>query len=416
MLPRIRALVPFAALAVLLAAPAAAQDSTPAGRGLTVSTGMTTAQATAVLGAPARTRVQGRHTFLYYPAGCEGCAEDYLVIRDCRVVDARLEAPGRAYLPAGLPEGTPATPPQECTVSTAAASGPAAGGAAPEPLRPPERPRDTDPRGALPAEQPPLARPADTGVDAAQTTSPEEWRARLRLGGPDAGITALPAASVVNPTALGMERGQAYVGLGYQVRTRFTDQDDAAVAIGVGIGDRARYFALEGTVLSYSTLRGGGPFETGGVGFKLHRALGESGSIAVGTENLHTWGGSDAGRSSFAVGTYAFRRTDDPAVPFNAITASLGVGDGRFRSEDDVTAGNDSWNVFGSVSLQVAAPVSLVADWTGQDLFAGVSFTPIPGRPLVLNLSLADVAGTAGDGVRPVMSIVYGFVLPHSFR
>src|ERR1041384_6663402 len=103
-----------------------------------------------------------------------------------------------------------------------------------------------------------------------------------------------------------MQMGEGFAGVAYQARTRFTDIDDGAAAIGIGLGYR-RSLALEVTASSYSTFRGGGPWETGGLNFKLHHAFSDHLGVAVGWENAVSWGGSDAGHSPFAGVTRVFR-------------------------------------------------------------------------------------------------------------
>ncbi|HEU4453350.1 MAG TPA: hypothetical protein VFR81_09830, partial [Longimicrobium sp.] len=262
---------------------------------------------------------------------------------------------------------------------------------------------------------PPPARMADTVPTVATSAAdvpPEEWRRRLRLDVPRERLVALPAASIANPTAFGVDFRQGYVGLGYQARTRYTDIDDAAALAGIGLGDRDRFVGVELTLHSYSTLRGGGPLETGGVGVKVHRALGRRTGVAAGVENAVSWGGSDAGRSGYLVGTHVLFRTAAPSTTLNALALSLGVGNGRFRSEDDVLADEEGVNVFASAGLQLIEPAALVLDWTGQDLWAGLSVTPLRHRPLVINVGAADLTRTAGDGARFIASVAYGFVIP----
>jgi hypothetical protein len=242
---------------------------------------------------------------------------------------------------------------------------------------------------------------------APQEGSAGEWRRRLTLRRPATHIIAVPAASLSSPTAFGVQMGEGYVGVAYQERTRYTTLDDAAAAIGFGIGYR-RALALEVTVSSYSTLRGGGPLETGGLNFKLHHAFGDTWGVAAGWENAVSWGGSDAGNSPYGVVTRVFRLRD-PGQPLSAVSASLGVGGGRFRSEANVVAGKSAPNVFGSLGVQVAEPVSAIADWNGQDLFAGISVTPIRRVPLMVNAGFADITGNAGDGARFVLSAGLGF-------
>jgi len=130
-------------------------------------------------------------------------------------------------------------------------------------------------------------------------------------------------------------------------------------------------------------------------------------AIAVGVENAVTWGVTDGGSSVYGVASKIFQLRQNPADPFSRLTVSLGVGGGRFRSEDDIEDGNGTVNVFGSAGLQVADRVSLIGEWTGQDLNLGVSFVPFRGLPLVITPAVADVTGNAGDGARFILGVGY---------
>jgi hypothetical protein len=59
-------------------------------------------------------------------------------------------------------------------------------------------------------------------------------------------------------------------------------------------------------------------------------------------------------------------------------------------------------NVFGSVGVRVARPVSAILEWTGQDLAAGVSIAPFDNFPLVITPAVRDITG-AGDGARFIL-------------
>jgi len=404
------------AAALLFPAHAAAQrPMQPNKRTTAISPGMTPAQVRQVLGEPVRVRREGDLAYMEYPNGCAGCAADYVVVRDCRVVAARFENPGRQLLTTPAPDRA-APPEAECRLAVNDPGAPAehhagVGGmeaSADTGGRVPGPPRDTGPGGMAPAA--PTATPlvAAAPEPAPQEGSASEWRRRLTLRRPTTHLIAVPAASLSSPIAFGVQMGEGFAGFAYQQRTRYTHIDDGAAAIGIGLGDR-RYVALEVAVTSYSTVRGGGPLETGGVSFKAHHAFDDRWGVAVGWENAISWGGSDAGNSPFAVATRVFRLKPDSRAPLSAVAASLGLGAGRFRSESDVAADRKTVNVFGSLGVQVAEPVSAVADWTGQDLYAGVSVAPLRRVPLLINAGFADLTGNAGDGARFIISAGVGF-------
>lgn len=220
-------------------------------------------------------------------------------------------------------------------------------------------------------------------------------------------VRAGPAGSISIPTGFGAEGGELFAGVGYQARTRYTDDDDGGFMAGIGVGTR-RVVALEVSAASYSTLRGGGPGETGGISVKLHRGLPWDAGVAVGYENALLWGDSDADPALYGAVSKLFRRSAPPGAPLDAAVLTVGIGNGRFRTEDDIFEEREGVNVFGSLGVRIAQPLSVAADWTGQDITAGLSITPLSRYPLVITPGLADLTGSAGDGVRFVVSVGYG--------
>jgi hypothetical protein len=244
------------------------------------------------------------------------------------------------------------------------------------------------------------------------TLSPEEWRRRLMLRNLRERVVAVPGISVSSPTAFALHRGEAFVGAAYQARTRYTDLQDGALVVGMGLGDRDRLVGVELAATSYATLNDGGPFSDGSLSAKVHRSFGHDMAVAVGVENGVRWGRTDAGVSVYGTATRLLRLREESSAPFSSVALTLGVGNGRFRSEEDVVADRETVGVFGAVGVRVAEPVSLTADWTGQDLYAGVSVRPVRRIPLVATVGVADITGSAGDGARLIVSAGYGFRIP----
>jgi len=212
-------------------------------------------------------------------------------------------------------------------------------------------------------------------------------------------------SSIGTPTAFGADWGNAFVGASFQARTRQTNKADGAASAGIGLGDAERAVGVE-VVFGVLDLVGD-TFEDGGISFKVHRLLSNDLAIAVGVENAVTWGVTDGGSSVYGVASKIFQLRENPADPFSRLTVSLGLGGGRFRSQDDIEDGDGTVNVFGSAGLQVADRVSLIGEWTGQDLNLGVSFVPFRGLPLVITPAVADVTGNAGDGARFILGVGY---------
>ncbi|MUL38756.1 S-layer homology domain-containing protein [Gloeocapsopsis dulcis] len=192
-------------------------------------------------------------------------------------------------------------------------------------------------------------------------------------------------STVGSPTAFGADWGDAFLGASFQARARNTNRSDGGVSFGFGLGDAQRTVGLEVAVSVVDLI--GNTFEDGGVSFKLHRVLPNNFGVAVGVENATTWGSTDGGSSVYGVVSKIIPLRDDPTEPLSRLTLSLGLGGGRFRSESDVQAGNETVNVFGSIGLQALERVSLIADWTGQDLNLGASIVPF-NIPLVVVLKM----------------------------
>lgn len=257
-----------------------------------------------------------------------------------------------------------------------------------------------------------------------------DGRAALYIPAPGSGdgtgeARTMPGSTAGSPTAYGPGWGDGYAGVGFTHRARYAperpledalDSADGAVSVGFGVGTPRELFGLDVNVASYSTVRRGFGNRIG-VSFKAHRVLGDYWGIAVGYENAIRRGGVDAEPSLFAVVSRVWY-DDDEGGPFHSLTASLGIGNGRFRREEDIAAGRETVNVFAAAGVQVFRLLSIVADWTGQDLAAGISTVPfelsfLPERvrdiPLVVTVALAELTGSAGDGARLIIGVGLAF-------
>jgi hypothetical protein len=216
-----------------------------------------------------------------------------------------------------------------------------------------------------------------------------------------------PGITSVTPSAYGKSWRRAGVGIGFQGRTRFTDESDGALALGLGLGDAQKSVGLDVGVAIFNLSETFG--DRGGISFKLHRQLPNDFAVALGWQNAIVWGGTDAGDSVYGVVTKMIRLQDSVEKPLSRLYLSAGIGNGIFRSEDDINDENETVGVFGSAALRVAEPVNVIAEWTGQDLTLGVSFVPFKTVPLVVTPAITDVTNNAGDGARFILGIGYGF-------
>ncbi len=229
-----------------------------------------------------------------------------------------------------------------------------------------------------------------------------------------------PSFSIFNPVGFGADKNLVFFSLDYQSRTRFTQTSDGEAGLGIGLGDAVNSVGVE---LSYSLNSFGSSagFGSGAFNAKIHKRLGEDTAVAIGWNQFAKTqfgagtngnGASDYPNNSYyAVGTKIFRTVDDINQPFSRIAVTAGVGSGVFLPFD-ATGGLDrsGLNVFGSVGVRVARPVSAVVEWTGQDLGAGISIAPFDNFPLVITPAVRDITG-AGDGARFILgaSVAFNF-------
>ncbi len=233
----------------------------------------------------------------------------------------------------------------------------------------------------------------------AQVTA-DSMRAVLRLPAPATfaigarGEWVAPGITIGVPSGFGADFGDAFAAVGFQASTRYGAHDGGGV-VGFGIGDAQRLVGIEIAISSFGSFRS---CCRGGVSPKLHRVIGGNTSVAVGYENVWTYGhmrgdeeATDAGRSIYGAVTSVLPLREDPTSFVGSVAITAGLGDGRFRRESDILAGRDRWNPFFSGGVRIADQASLITSWTGQDLAAGFSIVPIRGVPLFVTPSVADL-------------------------
>lgn len=218
---------------------------------------------------------------------------------------------------------------------------------------------------------------------------------------------ASPALSIVIPTAFGADNNTGFISATYQSRTRYSDVADGALGVGIGLGDAREAVGVE---LSYAIASFGSSrdFGSGGFNVKVHRQLPNDFAVAAGWNGfLNIGGDNDFEDSIYGVVSKVIRTRDNINLPFSRVAITAGVGTGQFQPEEDVADG-DGINVFGNIAVRVAEPVSVIAEWSGQDLGVGVSIAPFKNIPLVITPAVRDLAG-AGDGPRFVLGTGLAF-------
>jgi hypothetical protein len=219
---------------------------------------------------------------------------------------------------------------------------------------------------------------------------------------------ASPALSIVIPTGFGADNNTGFISATYQNRTRYSDVSDGSLGVGVGLGDARKSVGVE---VSYAIASFGGSrdFGSGGFNVKVHRPLPNDFAVAAGWNGVLNLGGrNDFEQSLYGAVTKVFRTRDEINLPFSRVAVTAGIGNGQFRSEDAVAKGENNINVFGNVAVRVAEPVSLIAEWSGQDLGVGLSVAPFKNIPLVITPAVRDIIG-AGNGPRFVLGSGFAF-------
>lgn len=224
------------------------------------------------------------------------------------------------------------------------------------------------------------------------------------------GSRAAPGISLGIPSGYGADWGDAAIGFGFQATTRLHNRPDGVAAVAVGLGNAREIVGLEVVATSYGTAR---TCCRGGLSFKLHRVLPADFGLAVGWENGAVWGGfdpdpaeeTDAGSSLYGVASKVLYLNRQGGNAYSTLTFTLGLGNGRFRTEDDIIADEEKVNAFGGVAFRFSRAAAVIADWTGQDLAAGLSILPLRNQPLVIIPGAADITTKA----RFILGAAYGF-------
>ncbi len=213
-------------------------------------------------------------------------------------------------------------------------------------------------------------------------------------------FAASPALSIYIPVGYGADRNTIFTSHSYQSAVRVDDGSVYSAGVGVGLGDADKAVGVE---LSYA-LDTNNAFGDGGFNTKVHKRFGDDWSAALGWNGLLNTSRHDFEQSFYGAITKVFRTQPSLNDTFSRVSVTAGLGDGQFRSNGAVAVGDNNINAFGNVAVRVARPVSLIAEWTGQDLGLGVSIAPFKNIPIVITPALRDVAG-AGNGARFVLGL-----------
>lgn len=218
---------------------------------------------------------------------------------------------------------------------------------------------------------------------------------------PNASFTPGPTSYQSDPFLL------FFVGAAYTPRTRYVEgKHDGNGLLGMAFGDPQKWVGVQADLGLYSTARSG-LFNRMGLSLGVYRFLPGDLVLSVGWENILNKGDPDTGESQYGVLSRWFP-LKQPDQWFNSIGLSIGLGNGVYSTETNwINNDTTDFNLFGSVSVQVAWPVALVANWLGDDLMLGAAITPFKQLPLVISPAVYDVTGQVETGATFMISALY---------
>jgi hypothetical protein len=225
-----------------------------------------------------------------------------------------------------------------------------------------------------------------------------------------------PVGGLTTPTGFGANSGDFFIGTGYQdalIPGASPNTSAFGLGAGFGLGDSVNAIGLETSVNTNSYGGVGttnlGLFDRAGVNFKLHKQFGDNVAVAAGWENAIKTD-SDPTRETF----YGVLTGVLPVGDTSNVTASVGIGNGRFRQIPDISpVNNDSTSIFGSLGFRISENIALVTDYNGCNFSVGLplSFQLSDGVGFQVTPAILDVAGDriAGEESRFGVSAGLGF-------
>lgn len=217
-----------------------------------------------------------------------------------------------------------------------------------------------------------------------------------------------PGIAFGSPVGFGLSWGQIGVGVGGATTDRQNGDDlDGSAAVSFGLGDAKKWVGLEANLNLISLTDNGTDSdfgEDGSVNLKLHTTLPGQAAFAVGVQNIGRFGAAETTSSSvYAAVTKIYNLSSDPLSPL-PMSVNIGVGDGRFQNN-----GNDGASVFGGIAIIPHQKFSIITDWTGRDLNAGVSIAPFRNYALTVSLGAINLVERLGNQTEFAGGIGYSF-------
>jgi hypothetical protein len=224
-----------------------------------------------------------------------------------------------------------------------------------------------------------------------------------------------PGSSFGVTSGFGLAAGQSFVSVAgvYDAdgrgRVNGSGRVDGSATGGIGLGNPIDSVGLEITMsLTSLNPRDGTLGDSGDVGLKVHKMFPELNNlgVALGMSNAGRWGDAKLSKHT----TYAVASMDLPARLINGhpLQASLGVGNGVYRSAKSISQNTNKVNGFASLGTQINMRTAVNASWSGNELNVGMGWMPF-NAPVSLNIGITDVTNRTTEGKGYNFSIGYAF-------
>lgn len=215
--------------------------------------------------------------------------------------------------------------------------------------------------------------------------------------------------SMTTPVAWAVKPGTIFGYVGGTNPAPYTIRYDGAAVVGFGIGEPKKYVGIQ-CGLVFLDLSGLARYA---LKMKISHHLSQSNAIAFGIENIvlqDSASPSDGRESYYVVYSKGIQNNFfiNKKNKKTELHYSVGIGTGRFRetSDYDIDAkkGRFGTAIFGNISYDMLGLMSVICDWNGVNLNAGLSKTIKLNKNVQfgLNIGYSDLTMNSGNGKRMI--------------
>jgi len=223
--------------------------------------------------------------------------------------------------------------------------------------------------------------------------------------------------SMLTPDGWGAAYGTVFGGIGGTIPAPYTNDPDAAIGVGVGIGNPVKNLGVQATAVLLDM----SDWKRFAINLKFHRYLGYGNSIALGIQNIIIEDArfpSDSEPCYYLVYSQAVQNSHfiNEETGKSKLHFSVGVAQGRFMEITSVGAAmQDKYGrrIFGNVSYELFNECNAFAEWDCVGLNAGLSKTFMIGKQsaIVASAGAADLTTRGDDRIRFIWSLGAGVML-----